>query len=159
MAVFTMSGAKLYIGGSLASKQTDFIASDFSGVTWQEVGGVGNIGSFGDQANYGTYNILGTRRGVPFLTTLGGSSTTIQFAMDETDTGQAAIRTAGSNPGTFYAVKIEFDNAEGGTKGYVMFIANFSPMSYDGGGNESALTWTASMAIGSNVVHVDRVPA
>lgn len=159
MALFSMSGTTIEIGGTLASKQTDFDASDFSGVSWTTIGGVGSIGAIGDQANFGSYNILGTRRAIPFLTTLGGGTAAIEMAKDEEDSGQAALRTAGENPGSFYAFRVTFDNAEGGTAGNIMFIAQVSPLSYNMGGNDDPLLWTASLAVQSNIVETDRIPA
>lgn len=157
MAFYSFAGTKFHIGTALDFKQTDFIASDFAGVTWTEVLDIEQIGSYGDTANYGSFASLGTRREFSYLTTFTNSPAELIMARNSDDAGQAAIEAAGSTPNATFAVKITLDDAPaGGTPTIDYFIARFSPMQRLGGTNNDVVKWRAQFAIASNVVVVER---
>ena len=62
MTVYATAGAKLFIGGVLAQKATDFTAADFTSQTWVEVGETESLGAFGDSAKEITFDAIGSQR-------------------------------------------------------------------------------------------------
>ncbi len=153
--VFSFSGSRFFIGQPVAFKQSNLILTDFAGQIWNEVLGIESIGEFGDNAAYGTFTSLGDRRQTKFLTHFEGGDLQITMARNAADAGQAALLAAGNDPGTNYAIKIEYDDAPpGGTPSADLFIALIGPMRRAGGSNTDALKWMSSLGVNSNLVQV-----
>lgn len=154
--VFSFSGSKMYIGGPKTFSQSDLTEADFTGEDWVEITGIGTIGEYGDNAEYGSFTAIGDRRTTRFLTQFSGSDLTVTMARNAADPGQAALRDAGNDPGTNYAFRIVYDDAPpGGSPSEDMFIALVGPMRRTGGSNTDALTWSSTLATNSNIVEVD----
>ena len=45
MTIYATNGAKLYIGGVLASQAADFVEADFDTETWVEIGEIEALGT------------------------------------------------------------------------------------------------------------------
>ncbi|MBN8998108.1 MAG: hypothetical protein J0H54_01615, partial [Rhizobiales bacterium] len=85
--LFATAGAKLYIGSALAFSGSDFIASDFAGQSWTEIGNLSNLGSFGDTSELITFSPLATRRVRKLRGTRNAGSMQIVAGMDSADPG------------------------------------------------------------------------
>lgn len=158
MAFYSFAGTKFHIGTAKAFQQTDFVASDFTtGVTWTEVHDIESIGEYGDNAEFGEFATLGTRRKYSYVTSFSNSPTQLVMARNADDPGQVALIAAAVNPNITYAAKITYADAPvSGTPTVDYFIARFAPPKNSGGNNESVVKWTASIIISSNIVTVPR---
>lgn len=100
MAVQKVAGRKLYIGRAMAAPDDDVDASDFSGVTWTEIGNTTNLGTGGDTKASITSDEIGRGRTRMAGGTKSGGTRTIVCNRNTADAGQAAMLAAfdsGSN--------------------------------------------------------------
>lgn len=100
----TNAGSKLYVCATAQPDELD--ATEFAGLTWVQVGGVGSVGETGDNTNMLSYDtwddeVVQKAKG---MTNAGDPE--IEVARDPDDAGQDILRTAaGTN--LYYAFKIE----------------------------------------------------
>lgn len=156
MAFYSFSGTTFHIGDSLAFKETDFVLSDFAGVSWTLVNDIESIGAYGTRANFGQFSSLGTRREYSYVTTWANEPAELVMARNSDDTGQQAILTASENPNNTYAIKFTYDDSGGVNPTTDYAIARFAPPRFDGGDNSSIMKWTAQLLISSNIVTQER---
>lgn len=100
----TNAGSKLYVCATAQPDELD--RTEFEGLTWVQVGGVGSVGETGDNTNMLSYDtwddaVVQKAKG---MTNAGDPE--IEVARDPDDAGQDILRTAaGTN--LYYAFKIE----------------------------------------------------
>lgn len=100
----TNAGSKLYV---CATAQPDELnQTEYEGLTWVEVGGVGSVGETGSSTNILNYETWGDDvvQKAKGLTDAG--SPDIEVARDPDDAGQVILRTAAAT-NLIYALKIE----------------------------------------------------
>lgn len=155
MPIFATAGAKLYIGGVLASKSTDFVVGDFSGETWVEIGGLESLGSLGDAANEVSIDLINEGRTKRLKGTRTAPPMEVVAAIDYADAGQVAAIAAERTPHD-YAFKVEFNDApSGGTPSERYFVAKVGSAneSYDAANDVMKLN--LSLWVNSNTARVD----
>jgi len=110
MAVYSVGGSKLFIGGVKAissSSNVAFAAADFDGETWVEIGQLVTIGSLGDSSTLVDVSIISQRRTLKIKGTQDAGSMEITAVADYADAGQLALRAAAKSDEN-YAFKLEF---------------------------------------------------
>lgn len=159
MPLFATAGAKLFIGGILAMKSTDFVAADFTGETWVEVKQLESLGSLGDASNEIAQDIIGEKRTKRLKGTRVAPPMEVIAGIDYADAGQIALHAAEKTKFD-YAFKVTFDDApSGGTPSERLFIAKVGGAveAYDTANQVMKLN--ASLWVNSNVVRVNAAEA
>ena len=141
--LYPVAGKHFFIGGVMATKNGDFVASDFDGQDWTEVDGWETHGAIGDAGALITTALINRGRDVKQKGTANGGSMQNNFAILSADPGQLklieAARPANKNN---YAFKIEGNDApEPASKTVTISIA--SP---------GVVTWTAHGLSAGNAV-------
>lgn len=157
MPFFTPAGTKVYIGTPLDTKNTDFVAADFSSQTWVEVGGLTSIGSIGDTNQDVTSSVIGLGRDISVKGTSNAGTMTLTANIDTSDAGQIALRAAQKSISN-HAFKLEFPDkpATGASpKGSQrLFIGLVMGVPENLGGANQFAALDATVKINSNVVQV-----
>lgn len=163
MSLSAIAGQKLYIGGQLDDKSTDFVESDFSAVTWQEIDGWSQCGAFGDTSALISTDLINRGRTVKQKGTKNGGQMQNVFAVIPGDDGQEdLIAAAGTNVN--YAFKIEFDDAATSPASPVpqptkrLFVGLVMTAEEAGGDANTVQKLNATIEINSNIVKVDATP-
>ncbi|MCB1511525.1 MAG: hypothetical protein KDJ36_11550 [Hyphomicrobiaceae bacterium] len=152
--LFATNGAKVYIGDAMAFDGTDFVAGDFSSVTWVEIGGVTNLGQAGDTSELITSNHIGAGRTRKLKGTRNAGSQEIVADLDYADTGQIALLAAEKTDDT-YAIKVELNDApSGGTPSIRYYVALIMSATEVWNEANSVMQISANLEIDSNIVKV-----
>ncbi|WP_297775619.1 hypothetical protein [uncultured Roseovarius sp.] len=159
MPIFATGGAKLYIGGVLSDKSSDFVLMDFAGETWTEITSLESLGTLGDQANEVTFDSLGENRTKRLKGTRNAAPMEVVAGTDYADAGQQAL-IAAEKTAHDYAFKVEFNDApEGGTPSERYFIAKVGSASEAYDTANSVMKLNASLWVNSNTVRVNAAEA
>jgi hypothetical protein len=155
MALYPVAGMKIYIGGVLADKSSDFVASDFAAQSWVEIDGWQTMGSLDDTAAEITTALINRGRDQKQKGTAQAPSMQNTFAVIPADPGQIALIAAArpSNKNN-YAFKIEGNDSLGGSNSQRLFIALAMGAGEAGGEANTIQTLNGTLAINSNIVHV-----
>lgn len=161
--LYPVAGAKIFIGDAKATQTADFVASDFSAVSWTEIDGWETMGSIGDTAQTITTSMINRGRDVKQKGTRNAGSMQNVFAILATDPGQLAL-IAAEKTSSNYAFKIEFDDAATSpasptpqpSKRY--FVGLVTTAQEAGGGANTIQKLNATIEINSNIVHVAANP-
>lgn len=156
--IFATAGAKLYVGSSLAARTSDFVAGDFSGQSWVQVGWMENIGAFGDEAQSITFDAIEQARTQKLKGTRNAGDMSVVCGIDYEDAGQIILRTAEATPNN-YAFKVLFnDMPSGGTSGSIRyFIAMVMSARETLDTANNVMKLNATLGINSNIVRVNAV--
>lgn len=152
--LFPTNGMHIYIGGVVADQDDDFVANDFSGQSWLEIGGLTNMGEFGDQSELISANIIPINRTKKAKGSRNAGSQALVFAADYGDAGQVALRAAEKTDDN-YAIRVVFNDAPaGGTPSERIYIALVMGARYafNEANNFNALN--VALEINSNIVEV-----
>lgn len=156
MTIYATAGSKVYIGQAKAAQTADFVAADFNGQSWVEIGWLDNIGAFGDESSEVTFDAIGKNRTQKLKGVRNAGNMELSAAIDYTDPGQIAVRAAETSPNDF-AIRVDFnDKPSGGStpsKRYFVAKVMTAREVLDGANNVSKLSVT--LAIDSNVVRVN----
>lgn len=160
MALSVTARTKLYIGGVLPFKTTDYIESDFTTALTnaKAIGFLENLGSFGDEATEITFEAIDFGRTLKLKGTRNAGSIALVAALDESDQGQAALIAAEQTDDN-YAFKVEWDDAVVGgdpTTRYFIGMVLTASEQYDTVNNVKRLN--ATIGINSNIVKVAADP-
>lgn len=102
-----ISGEKIYIGGVLSDKATDFVAADFASQTWTLVDGWQTAGKLGDTAQVIKTDLINRGRAVKQKGTADGGQMQNMFAVVTNDPGQLLMIAAAAPSNTNnYAFRI-----------------------------------------------------
>ncbi len=123
--LYPVAGAKIYIGGALATKANDFAAADFASQSWVEIDGWETMGAIGDAAQIITTSLINRGRDVKQKGTRNAGSMQNVFGILAADPGQIAL-IAAEKTSSNYAFKIEFDDAPV-ARSFTATISNASP--------------------------------
>ncbi|CZT34618.1 hypothetical protein [Rhizobium sp. 9140] len=156
MAIFTVAGSKISIGAALPSKATDFVVADFASQTWQEVGNVETLGTFGDTSEETTFDDIGKARRQKLKGVRDAGTLEIVCGLDYSDAGQAALVAAEKVPHEF-AIRVEFSDKPSGASpknSIRYFVARImsAAEALEAAGDVAKLN--VSMSINSNIVRV-----
>ena len=112
--LYPVAGMKIFIGGVLASKKTNFSVADFASQTWVEIDGWETAGNLGDSAQVITTSLINRNRDIKQKGTRNAGQMQNNFAIVSDDPGQIALIAAEKSPSN-YAYKIEGSDSAIGT--------------------------------------------
>ncbi|WDR07302.1 hypothetical protein PSQ90_07750 [Devosia rhodophyticola] len=145
---------KIEIGDAIADQNTDFTTSDFSGVTWTEIGGTTDLGTFGDTAEVVKSGQIGRGRVLKLKGLVDGGAWVITCDLDVADAGQLALIAAAKTDDN-YPFRLTFDDAPSGgtasTRTVVGLVIGI-PETY--GDANSPMKLVATVEVNSNTVRV-----
>lgn len=159
MTIYATNGAKLFIGGVLASKSTDFVEADFTAQSWVEIGEVEALGSVGDTSTEITFDSITANRTRRLKGTRNAGAMEVVAGIDYGDAGQIALLAAEKTIHD-YAFKLELNDApEGGTPSERYFIAKVGTAVEALETANNVMKLNATLWVNSNVVKVDAAAA
>ncbi len=157
MALYPVAGCKFYIGTALDTKTTDFVAGDFSAITWTEVAKWTDMGAIGDAAQLVTTALISQQRDEKQKGTRNAGSMQNVFASLPTDAGQQALIAAEQTNQNF-AFKIELNDkpAVGASPKNSLryFVGLVTSAQETGGGANPVRNLNSTVEINSNIVRV-----
>jgi hypothetical protein len=157
MSLYPVAGCKIYIGGVLSDKSTDFTESDFASQSWTQIDGWTQMGSAGDTAQVITTSLINRNRDVKQKGTRNAGSMENVFTIIPTDAGQVAL-IAAEKTSNNYAFKVELNDtpASGSapTPSQRLFIGLVTSVAEAGGEANTMQMLNATIEINSNIVHV-----
>jgi hypothetical protein len=156
MSLYPVAGCKLYIGGVLSDKATDFVEADFTSQTWVEIDGWEQMGSFGDTAQVITTSLINRGRDVKQKGTRNAGQMQNVFAINAADAGQIAL-IAAEKTSNNYAFKVELNDKPAGvgaTPSMRYFIGLVTSAQEAGGEANTVQKLNATIEINSNIVPV-----
>lgn len=150
-----VAGCKYYIGGPLATKKNDFIASDFTSQTWVEVDGYESMGTGGDSSALITTPLINRGRDVKQKGTFNAPSRQDNFAIISDDPGQIAM-IAASKTRNNYAFRIVLNDATEDlpTPSERLFVGLVMNAQETGGGANTPRMLNTTVEVNSNYVTV-----
>jgi hypothetical protein len=159
MSLSPVAGMRLWIGGVLNDKATDFVATDFNGQSWVEVDGYSQMGPLGDAAALISTTLINRGRDVHQKGSASAPPMTNVFARIPTDPGQLALIAAGvgSNKNN-YAFRLDGNESGVTTVSKTYFIGLVMGTPEAGGGGNTIRNLNVNVQINSNLVPVAAVP-
>ena len=157
--LYPVAGLKIYIGGTKATQVADFVAADFSAVTWVEIDGWSQMGAIGDAAQTITTSLINRGRDVKQKGTRNAVSMQNVFAKIAADAGQLAL-IAAEKTSSNYAFKIEFDDAATSPASptpqpsKIYFVGLVTSAQQAGGSANTVQNINSTIEINSNLVSV-----
>lgn len=159
--LFPVAGSKIYIGSAaMATTDTDWVASDFTGISWLEIDAWTQMGAFGDAAEAIRTNLINRGRTVKQKGTRDAGSMENVFALSLSDPGQQQV-IAADKTNLEWPVRIDFDDAPDAVSpavGYptqVFFTALVNGARFGGGEANTVHTLNSTFEINSNIVTVE----
>lgn len=152
--LFATAGSKMYIGGTVTAKLTDFVLGDYSGQSWVEIGWCENIGQVGDESASIKFDSIGNARTQKLKGVRDAGNQQLVCGIDAVDAGQLLLVAAQATDFN-YAFRIDFDDAPaGGTCSARYYIAKVQSAreQLDTANNVAKLV--TMLDINSNVVRV-----
>lgn len=155
MALYPVAGMKIYIGGVLSDKSTDFVAADYASQTWVEIDGWTATGKIGDTGALITEAVINRGRDVKQKGTANAGSMQSEFVQIATDAGQIAlIAAAAPSNKSNYAIRVDLNDTLGGSNGKRYFIGLVMSAEEVGGSANVMRKLTSTIEINSNIVRV-----
>lgn len=157
MTIYATNGARIYIGGALDTKSTDFVEADFAGqsAAWKEIGETENLGTVGDTASEITFDGINSQRTRRLKGTRNAGSMDLVMGIDYDDEGQQAL-IAAEKTSHDYAFRIVLNDAPaGGTPSERLFVAKVGSVAEAFDTANSVMKLNASLWVNSNVVKID----
>lgn len=151
--VVATNGAKVYIGG-LAATTVDTV-TEFAALTWVQIQGVSQIGSFGDVANIITFDVIDESRTRKAKGTFDAGTMNLVMAADSGDAGQEDLIEALAEEGA-YGFKVELNDAltGSGTNTIFYFRGKVASAAIEAGGANDIVRRNVTVAIDSPVLEV-----
>lgn len=151
--LYAVAGAKIYIGGTLDTKATDFIEADFTSQTWVEIDGWETAGALGDASADITTQLINRNRDITQKGTRNAGSMENRFAIIAGNAGQAAL-IAAEKTKLNYAFRIVYDDklTGGGTGSEEKFVALVMDASRANGSANTVRLMNGNLKINSNIV-------
>jgi hypothetical protein len=155
--LYAVSGCKIFIGGPLAAKSTDFVVGDYTTQVWVEITGWSMMGAVGDAAQIITESIISEGRDKKVKGTRNAGSMQNQFVTDDLDPGQLAM-VAAEKTRNNYAFKVELnDKPTAGASpknSQRLFIGMVAGVPEQGGSANTIQKVSNTIEINSNIVRV-----
>lgn len=111
MPLYPVAGSRIYIGGVLADKNADFVASDFNSQSWVEIDGFSQLGDLGDTSQLITTSLINRNRDVKQKGTRNAGGMQCVFAKMDLDAGQIALIAAEKSRSNF-AFRLDLGDAD-----------------------------------------------
>lgn len=157
MTIYATNGAKLFIGGVLAAKSTDFALADFSDQTsaWKEIGETEGLGSLGDAAAEIGFDGIAANRTRRLKGTRNAGTMEVVCGIDYADEGQIAV-VAAEKTIHDYAFKLVLNDAPpNGTPSERYFVAKVASAVEALDTANSVMKLNTTLWVNSNVVKVN----
>lgn len=158
MTIYSTAGAKVFVGAAKASQTTDFVAADFTGESWTEIGSLESIGSVGDTSSEITFDDISKARTLKLKGSRNAGNMELVAGINYSDAGQIAMIAAEKTPND-YAFKIEFNDkpATGASpkNSQRLFIAKVMSAAEALDTANSVMKVTFSLGVNSNIVRVN----
>ncbi len=148
MALYPVAGSKIFIGGVLSDKATDFVAADFEDEVWVPIDGWSQMGAAGDTAALITSSLINRGRDIKQKGTFNAGQMQNVFAIVDGDTGQEALLAAAQTRNN-YAFKVELANGA-----QRLFVALVMSAEEAGGEANTIQNLNSTLEINSNIVKV-----
>lgn len=159
MTIYATNGAKLYIGGVLAIKNSDFVLADFDAQVWVEIGETEGLGSTGDTSAEIAFDSIAANRTRRLKGTRNAGTMEVICGIDYADLGQVALLAAEKTKDN-YAFKLVFNDAPAlGTPSARYFIAAVGSAVEALDTANNVMKLNASLWVNSNVVKVNAAGA
>jgi hypothetical protein len=153
--LYPVASCKISIGAVLSDKDTDFIASDFSGQSWVEIAGWSQSGSFGDTAQVITTSLISTGRDKKQKGTSNAGTMQNVFAFNAVDPGQIAlIAAAAPSNKSNYAFRVELNDSLGVSNSFRYFVGLVMTAEEAMGQANTIRNLNSTIEINSNIVRV-----
>lgn len=155
MPIFATNGTKLYIGGVIYDKGSDYSIVDFVGRTWAEIQNIENLGSVGDASAEIAVALINRGRTQRLKGTRSSGNMEVACSFDSADAGQAALIAAEKTIHD-YAFRLVLNDAPaGGTPSERYFIAKVGAATEAYEAADNSVKLNASLWVNSNVVSVN----
>ncbi|CAM3387859.1 hypothetical protein PANO111632_17245 [Paracoccus nototheniae] len=154
MTIFATAGTRLYIGGPLAAKSTDFVEADFTSQTWVEIDETEGLGSAGDTSAEVTFDGINSARTRRLKGTRSAGTLEIVCGLDMTDPGQIALIAAERVKGDYAFRMVLADALPGGTPSERMFVAQVGSAAEQYDTANTVMKLNATLWINSNIVKI-----
>ncbi|KIX18483.1 MULTISPECIES: hypothetical protein [unclassified Paracoccus (in: a-proteobacteria)] len=155
MTIYTTAGTRLYIGGPLAAKSSDFEAADFASQMWVEIDETEGLGSAGDTSSEVTFDGINSGRTRRLKGTKNAGTMEVVCGLDPADPGQIALVAAERAKGDYAFRVVLADAPAGGTPSERMFVAQVGSASETYDSANSVMKFNATLWINSNIVKID----
>lgn len=154
--LYPVAGQKFYIGNAPMSDQdADFVASDFSGVTWVEIKGWSQAGAIGDTAQLITTSLISNGRDKKQKGTANAGSMQNVFAINQSDAGQIAlIAAAAGNNKNNYPFRVEGNDSLGASNSFRYFVGLVMSAEEANGAANTIRNLNSTIEVNSNIVRV-----
>ncbi len=156
MTIFTTAGTRLYIGGPLPAKSSDFVEADFASQSslWVEVDETEGLGSAGDTSAEVTFDGINSGRTRRLKGTKNAGTMDVVCGLDPSDPGQIALIAAERVKGDYAFRVVLADAPVGGTPSERLFVAQVGSASEQYDTANSVMKLNASLWINSNLVKI-----
>jgi hypothetical protein len=111
MPLYPVAGSKIFIGGVLADKISDFVAADFNSQAFVEIDGYELVGNIGDTSQIITTPLVNRGRDIKQKGTRNAGSMQNIFAKMDLDAGQAALIAAEKSKAN-YAFRVDVGDTD-----------------------------------------------
>jgi hypothetical protein len=156
MSLHAVAGCKIYIGGVLEDKESDFVEADFSGQSWTEIDGWSQMGAFGDASEVITTALINRDRAIKQKGVANAGSMQCVFADIADDPGQIAlIAAAQPSDRDNRAFRIDLNDASGGGQPSKRYFIGLVMSATEAGGEANTIrNLNSTIEINSNIVRV-----
>lgn len=155
MTIFASNGTKLFIGGVMNTKSTDFVEADYTPQTWVEIGEIEALGTVGDSAAEITFDSMSAGRTRRLKGTRNAGTTDVVCALDYNDPGQLAAIAAERTPHDYAFRMVLNDAPPGGTPSERLFVAKVASASESYDTANSVVKLNLTLWVNGNVVRND----
>lgn len=155
MSIFAAAGTVVSIGQVMESQSDPFVAADFAGQSWVDIGWLESIGEFGDESAEITFDPIGENRTQKLKGIRNAGNMDLVMGVVDDDPGQQALLAAEATIHD-YAFRVVFNNApEGGTPAERYFIGKVMTARERVDTANNVVRRGGRVGINSNVVRVD----
>ena len=156
MTIYATNGARLYIGGALPAKGSDFAAADFAGQAWVEIGETEALGTVGDSAAEITFDAIASQRTRRLKGTRNAGAMEVVCGIDYEDAGQIAAIAAEKTPHD-YAFRLVLNDAPVATGAGSMryFVAKVASAAEALDSANSVMKLNITLWVNSNIVKIN----
>lgn len=154
--IFSVAGTKVYVGGVMSSKITNFVAADFNIESWTQISWMENIGQFGDEASEIDFSAIDVNRTLKLKGVFNAGNAALVVGRDYTDSGQGITLVANTLPFD-YGFRVVFnDMPAGGVAGSIRyFIAKVMSFREQFDTVNNVIRANINLGINSNIVAVN----
>src|SRR5215831_14281921 len=95
VGIVSVAGARMYIGGVMSAKPSNFVLSDFNSQSWVQISWIENLGQFGDEWSEITFSSIADIRTQKLKGVKNAGNLALVVGVDYSDAGQSILRAGG----------------------------------------------------------------